>query len=421
MIWSYAWKGFARRKTRAWLAVIGITMSIAILVAVGTISHAVETAISRALDQVGADLVIYREKQCAFNQVKLAGGKGEIPASVVDQLVKTRRLANAAGVLELWCFDDITQSEEDRHPTVVTGMDPAKKTIGPARAKAEKGEGPEAEESCCAVLDGRFLEETDDFQAMVTQEYARAKGLQVGDPLQLGPHRFEVVALLDMKGAVKISGAEAFIPLRTAQLLLDRGEVVTTIFVSLKRGRDIDLVQAKARELVPDAKFSTKRNIETGAATLAATTRRTLLAISGIVVFLVLMLVVKTAVGGVADRVAEIGIMKATGWRNADVSKLLTAEALFPALIGGLVGCLFGLGLAVLYGSVFTPKLPESLQWYPKCSVTTPVGTLELPVGPDAVVLATGLVAALVIGSASGYFASRRALRLRPAEALRTI
>jgi len=421
MIWNYAWKGFARRKTRAWLAVIGITMSIAILVAVGTISHAVEKAISGALDQVGADLVIYREKPCAFNQVKLAGGKGDMPASVVDALEKTHRLANEAGVLELWCFDDVGPGSEDRHPTVVTGIDPAKKTIGPARAKSEKGDGKEEEESCCSVLDGRFLKPTDDFQAMVTKEFAEKKGLVVGDPLQLGPHKFEVVAILDMKGAVKISGAEAFIPLRTAQVMLDKGPVVSTIFVSLKRGHDIDLVEAKVRELVPDAKLSTKRNIETGAATLVATTRRTLVAISGIVVVLVLMLVVKTAVGGVADRVAEIGIMKATGWRNSDVSKLLTAESLFPALIGGLVGCVVGLGLALLYGMLFTPKLPETLQWYPKCSLTTPVGTLDLPVGPDAIVLGLGLLAALVIGSASGYFASRRALRLRPAEALRTI
>ncbi len=271
------------------------------------------------------------------------------------------------------------------------------------------------------MIDGRFLDPADDFHVMVTQDFARAKGLAVGDPLQLGPHEFEIVAILDVKGAVKISRAEAFIPLKTAQLLLGKGDVVSTIFVRLKRGRDLDLVQARAKRLVPDADFATQKNVDTGTATLAATTRRTLLAISAIVVLLVLLLVVKTAVGGVADRISEIGIMKATGWRNSDVSKLLTAEALFPALIGGVVGCLLGVVLAGLYGLVFSPELPETLQWLPPCKVTTPVGTLELPMGPNYGVLAMGLVAALIIGSASGYFASQRAVRLRPAEAFRQI
>lgn len=418
MIWSYAWKGFARRKTRSVLAVSGLAISIALLVAVATISAAVRSAVGEALSAAGADVVVQKVvKPCGWAQVKIAKDLAAIDAAVVDGIGKIDDVRNVTGVLDLWTFPEEEQTAEP-HPTVVAGVDPRKKTIGPVRV--EKGDVKEG--SCCAVTAGRYLISTDDFHAMVTLDYAAAENLKVGDRLFLGPYSFEIVGLLDLKEGARISGAQAFVPLTTAQKMFGRGPVVTTIFVNVRRGKAIPKVKELARELIgPEAAVTTEANIEQTTVELAAVTQKTLFAMSAIVMTVVLLLVAKTALSSVAERVSEIGILKATGWRDSDVSRLLTAESLFAGIFGGLIGCVLGVGLAYLYGTVAKPALPSSFVSYPDCAVTVPPAALPFSAAPSPLVLVAAVAAALAIGSVSGYVASRRAARLEPAQALRQL
>ncbi|MEI6502256.1 MAG: hypothetical protein WCP21_14665 [Armatimonadota bacterium] len=53
MLFQYAWRGFVRRRTRTSLAVTGIALSIALLVAVVSISSSVERAISDSMGRPG--------------------------------------------------------------------------------------------------------------------------------------------------------------------------------------------------------------------------------------------------------------------------------------------------------------------------------------------------------------------------------
>jgi len=419
MIWSYAWKGFARRKTRAALAVSGLAISIALLVAVATISRSVRGAVGASLEAAGADVVIQKVvKPCPWAQVKIARDLSAVDGTVVGAVRDVEGVDNTTGVLDLWAFSEDKETGA-QHPTVVAGVDPRKKTIGPVRV--EKAEGAE-DESCCAITEGRYLLSTDDFHVMVTEDYAKAKNLKLGDRCQLGPYSFEIVALLDLKAGAHISGAEAFVPLKTAQRMYDGGDVVTTIFVSLKQGRALPKVKEVAATLVgPEAKVTSEANIGEATAALAVVTQRTLFAISAIVLTLVLLLVMKTSLASVAERVAEIGILKATGWRDGDVSRLLSAEALYAGVIGGIVGTVVGIGLAFLYGTVVQPALPRSLVSYPECSTTEAPAALPFQATPSLWVLLAAMVAALVIGSISGYLASRRAAKLLPAEALRQL
>jgi len=425
MIWSYAWKGFARRKTRAVLAVSGLAISIALLVAVATISRAVRSAVGTSLEAVGADVVIHRPvKPCLFEQVKLVGGLGEIDGGLVDAIKEIDGVRNVTGVLDLWVFSEgkavaSKQGKMVGSPTVVAGIDPAKKSIGPVRVEKREGED---DKSCCAVTEGDYLRSTDTFKAMITEKYAQAKNLKVGDKFPLGPYTFEVVALLDLKGSAHISGAEAFIPLKTAQTMYDQRNIVTTIFVSLDRNSALAPVTETAKRMIgPEADVTSEANMSKTTADLAAVTQRTLFAISAIVLTVVLLLVAKTALASVAERVTEIGILKATGWRDGDVSRLLTAESLFASLFGGLIGAAVGVGLAFLYGTATHPALPRTFVSYPECAATDPPKALPLDATPSAWLLVAAVAVALLIGCVSGYLASRRAAKLLPAEALRQL
>ncbi len=418
MIWAYAWKGFSRRKTRSLLAISGLAISIALLVAVATISQAVRGAVVSSLDAAGADVVIQKVvKPCPWSQVKIARDLAAMDGPLVDKIGAIRNVKNVTGVLDLWAFAEDKQTGS-QHPTVVAGIDARKKTIGPVRVeKREKDKG-----SCCAIVDGRYLISTDDFQVMVTREYAAAKNLKVGDRIYLGPYSFEVVGLLDLKSGAHISGAEAFVPLATAQKIYDHGNLVTTIFVSVKNAQAMGAITQLVTQTVgPEARVTTKANIDPTTSALAAVTAKTLFAISAIVLTLVLLLVAKTALSSVAERVSEIGILKATGWRDSDVSRLLTAESVFAGIFGGITGIIVGVGLAYLYGAVVTPALPRSFVSYPECSATPAPAALPFSATPNPVLLIGAVVLALAIGCLSGWLASRRAARLQPAQALRQL
>ena len=468
MLLQYAWKGFWRRRTRSMLAVLGIALSIGLLVAVVTITGSVGQAVGAALDAAGADMVIQSHAEmCPFNIIKLPKNLVRIDESIVEKLRDHPGVAEATGVLELWAFhseegegavlnlpfpksnkeagegqDALLATGQESpmlggqslEPTVVAGLDPSKKTIGPVRIKTrEEVEGED--ESCCAVTSGRYLVPDDDYHVMITEEYAEAKGLERDDMMPLGieaegiEHEFEIVALMDISGAARIAGAEAFIPLKTAQALLKHysgasvpGDVVSTIFISLNHKRDITAVSEYAAELIGEGvSITTEANVDAGTAALASVTRRSLLAISGFVLCFALLLLIRNALDNVAQRVDEVGVMKAIGWRNADVARLFVVEAGYAGLFGGTLGSILGSAAGWMYGNMAKLQLPSSLAASPACRVTELPLALPLATNPSIAMFALGLALALAIGTIAGLVASRRAAQLDPVEALRRL
>lgn len=449
MLLQYAWKGFWRRRTRSLLAVLGVALSVGLVVAVVTVTRSVEGAIGSALDAAGADMVIQkRVEACPFAVVKLPPDVGAVDGDIASRLEEHPGVLEASGVLELWVFsevepqtpteitfptprDDPMPSEgaaalpmiggKTLLPTMTAGVDPAHRTIGPVRI-ATREETPE-DETCCVVTRGRFLVPGDDYHVMVTEDFARARGLDVGDKFEMAlEHEFEVVALVDMSGAARIGGAEAFMPLETAQELFGQGDVVATIFVSLARSRDSRAVAKYAEELIgPGVSITTEGNVEAGTAALAAVTRNTMLAVSVFVLLFALALLVRNALDNVAQRVDEVGLMKAIGWRDADVARLFVTEAAYVGVLGGLLGSIIGGGIGWAYGRIADLELPASLSYYAACATTEPLLTLPLTTDPTAFTFILGMASALFIGTIAGLAASRRAARMNPVEALRRL
>jgi putative ABC transport system permease protein len=421
LLLSYAWRGFTRRRTRTSLAVVGIALAIGLLVAVLTISSSVSRAISDSLGAAGADMVVQRRvKPCPFAPVKLPKDLAEISGDVVDKLRAMEQVEAVSGVLLLWAF-------WQGHPTVVAGIDPTMKTIGPLRISerlpGEEKKKEEDDKSCCAITLGRYLVRFDDRHVMLTEQYAKAVGKTVGDTIHLGPKDvFEVVGLVDLTGSARIAEAEAFIPLKTAQAMYGKGPIVDTIFVALRGARNIGLVSQVTQQWIgPETSITTSENVDSATSAVANLTRRSMFGVSGLVLLFALLLIVRNALSSVAERLAEVGLMRAIGWRRLDVSRLFVAEELFGGLIGGFAGCLLGCGLAYLYSQVAHLELPSALSSFPPCSTTEPPLALPLAAIPSAPILLIGFGAALLIGSVAGLAASHRSGRLDPAEALRRL
>ena len=109
----------------------------------------------------------------------------------------------------------------------------------------------------------------------------------------------------------------------------------------------------------------------------------------------------KSQFGSVVERTKDIGILKAVGWTDSDITKQIFFESLLQGLVGGIVG--IGCGYLItflipLFGLISAQNL-------------------VLAVSPSIVIV--GFIASLSGGIFAGIFPAWRAAKLQPAEALR--
>jgi putative ABC transport system permease protein len=102
----------------------------------------------------------------------------------------------------------------------------------------------------------------------------------------------------------------------------------------------------------------------------------------------------------VTERTHEIGLRKAIGARRRDILLQFLVESMVLSLIGGLIGAVFGWGIAQMMGQIQISG-----------TIITPV------VGLDSVLLAT--LFSMAVGLFFGIYPATRAARLQPVEALR--
>jgi ABC-type lipoprotein release transport system permease subunit len=129
----------------------------------------------------------------------------------------------------------------------------------------------------------------------------------------------------------------------------------------------------------------------------------TSIAVLGFVIVAMSMVGLANAITtNVLERTREIGIMRSIGARAGDVRRIFTTEGLALAIVGWLAGIPLGLALT---------RLLVRLVWE-VVDVRLPV---VYPMGNIVIALAGTLVLALLVL----FLPVRRAVRLRPGEALR--
>ena len=198
-------------------------------------------------------------------------------------------------------------------------------------------------------------------------------------------------------------------PLRRRRrgLAADRGQAlaghpgeVTTFGVTVQLGRKPSDVAKLVEQRLPGAVAVT----EPGAVVKVDTSSRLIIRAGWIFSFLALIVggigVMNTMAMSVIERIHEIGIMRAVGWRKWRIGLLILSEA-----IGiGLLALGVGLALGYMAAELFTSE-----------------GGLSELAEPDftAGVFAWGLAFALGVAVIGALYPVWRAVRLRPIEALR--
>jgi putative ABC transport system permease protein len=225
------------------------------------------------------------------------------------------------------------------------------------------------------------------------------EGTKIGATLRVTPTRTLRVSGIYHSGD-SFEDAGAVVPLRTAERLDNRPGEITTVAVAVQPGRRGNVVAKALERRFPGTVAVT----EPGQAIKVDTSSRLIVDTGWIISLLALIVggigVANTMAMSVVERVREIGILRAVGWRTWRIGALIAGEALAISALALAVG----LALGVVAAHVF--------------SDSTSTSTL---VRPDFTggVFAWGLAFALGVALLGAAYPTWRAVRLSPIEALR--
>mgnify|MGYP000620533795 CR=1 FL=1 len=403
-----ALRAIGANRLRAFLTLIGISIGISAVIALLSIGTGVQDYINNQFTSAGTNLL-------GIVPGRIQRGPGGGPSSFGSTAFLTlgdyRAVVANVSDIEAHAADFTSTGNfayESRTSQVqVSGVTPSFSQVRNWRASL-----------------GRFIEEADNSsrsRVVVLGQTVRKDLFPEEDPIgkqvKINGLPFRVIGVMEEKGASFLGDQDAiaFIPLSTAQERLfpqlaqaqtgDR--IVSTIYLQVTSDAVRPQVEAAAREilrerhrLAPDDEddfsiISQTELLETFGAVTSVLT-----------LFLGAIAAISLLVGGigimnimlvsVTERTREIGLRKAIGATPAAIQGQFLIEAITLSIIGGLIGILLGVGLAL--------------------GVTRFVD-FNAVVQPQAVVLAVGFSAA--VGLFFGLYPARRASKLNPIEALR--
>jgi putative ABC transport system permease protein len=379
--------GLRTRPLRAYLSALGIAIGIAAMVAVLGISESSRADLLSTLDRLGTNLLT----------VQAGGGLGgaedaELLDTAEPMLGRIAPVQSVSSVTSV----DASVRRTDIVPEDRTGGI----TVKAADAELLDALGGN-------VADGEWLDAARSDLPVVVLGSVAAQRLgitDVSDGVQvwLGDQWFSVIGILESLELAQDIDRAALIGRGIAASAFDTDETPEVVYLRTNPD-DIDdvrtVVPATANPEDPD-QVEVSRPSDAIEARAAASTAYTSLFLGlGAVALLVGGVgVANVMVISVLERRAEIGLRRALGATRRHISIQFLAESLVLSTMGGLAGVLLGAGISAVYAI--------SRGW-------------AIVVPPE--VIAGGISAALAIGALAGLYPARRAARLSPTEALRSV
>jgi putative ABC transport system permease protein len=357
-------KNLRHRRTRSLLTVVGISVGIAAVVALTGLARGFQTSWEDSYRARGTDLIVARVTT-----------RDPLPTPFSSKVGDTLRampgVTAAGGVLA-----DLMSIEDS--PTILVGGWEANTFLW-KHLRIDQGRLPAGEHERVIML------------GAITAEVLKKK---VGDTVQIDTERFTVCGIYT-SDALAENGA-VVMPLGSLQDLTTRENMVN--FINMKvdpaLGADERIASALPGFRSFDASQVSQANIAVQISQAMS------LGTSLIAVAVGAVGVMNTMLMSVFERMHEIGVLLAIGWRRRRIMTMILLESMLLSAVGGVVG--IAAGLASL----------RVLEW-------TPV--LRGRFAPDAspLVLVIALVVSVALGVLGGLYPAWVGARMSPSTGLR--
>ena len=383
----------AAHRLRSALTALGIAVGIAAVILLTSIGEGLHRFVIAEFTQFGTNLITVSPGRIQTHGASLGAVNTVRPLSIEDAIALRR-------VPRVQITDPLVQGNAE---VVYAGR---------SRRVTLYGVGPDfARSLSMRVASGEFLPQ-DDLRAArafvvlgakVATELFGAEN-PLGGRLRVGGERYRIVGVMESKGQVLGFDLDdtVFLPVARALDMFNR-ESLMEIHVVYEPGAPLAEVERGIKRVLVERH---------GAEDFTVTPQQEMLEVLGTVLDAITFAVaaigaISLVVGGVgiltiltiavAERTAEIGLLRAIGATQRAVLVLFLGEAALLAAIGGVAGLALGWGIAALL-KLIVPALPVHTPWlYAAIAEAVAVG----------------------VGLTAGVLPARRAARLDALEALR--
>lgn len=361
-------KNVVRQKTRTALTLLGISIGIATILTLGAVADGLSGAFGGVVNAGEADFLVgqYGASDITFSRIDDA---------LIEELRDDSDIEALEGV-------NLGMTQYGDNPFfMVLGLDkPAMELGGFTLVRGEK------------AFPG-------DGEAVIGKVAASVTGKEPGDDIELFGTSFTVVGVYETGEQIQDGGA--VLPSAVLQRLTQNQGNVTIAFAKASEGVDVAELTERIDEeyegeLVTIKDADEVSRIDQGTEIIDGATWM----ISALAVIIGGIGVMNTMIISVFDRIREIGVLKAVGWRRRTVMAMVLGEAIIIGLAAVVVGS--GLAFAVLVPLSNTDVAQAFLQ---------PAYSIELWVRATVVALLVSLV--------GGLYPAWKAANLSPVEALR--
>jgi putative ABC transport system permease protein len=396
-------KSLIKRKTRVAIAIISVIMGAAMASALLTVSMRVEEKVAYELTNFGPNLMLFPKT----DTIPVSVGGVEL-GTVTDQTYIEER--------DLEIIEEIKYSKNVRGirgiaPYLFSVVEVDDQDIVIAGTWFDQARSINTWWS----LDGEWIEDRNDTScAIIGVSAAEKLNLKNGDFFKITynitkhdesgnitsietEHTFEVVGILS---AGSEDDDRIFVNLDIVQNITDREDKVGMIQVTAICNQcSTDVIADEIEQSLPHIEAKTVKQVTGAQMQLLGQIEEMMVLVTIVALMASALGVMTTMTTSVVERTKEIGMMKAIGAEDRKVATLFLTEALIIGVIGGIFGYLIGIFLAQYIGeAVFESAITPNLIVFP-------------------------MILGLSIGVAvfSSILPVRRAIKIEPAEVLRSV
>lgn len=388
-------------KVRSGLTILGIIIGIGSVVAMISIGQGAQGQIQSSIESIGSNLIMVMPgfQMGAGSQVRSSRGSAQ---------TLTQKDANA--VSEQVSFVEAVAPEiSGRYQITAKGTNTNTSVIGTVASYSQVRNIEIESGSFISDQHVRSLSKVAVLGPTTRDDLFGENSNPIGQKIRINRIDFTVIGVTQTKGGTGFGSQDdmIFIPLSTAQRFLAGGDYISTISVQAQDSDYMASVQQQVTNLLltrhnisdpqmADFSVMNQADIVETASSITNTFTVLLAAIAGISLVVGGIGIMNMMLTTVTERTREIGLRKAIGAKNRDISFQFLTEATMLTFIGGIVGVIFGWLISLLIAKF---------------------GGITTSVSVFSIVLAFGVSA--LIGVGFGYYPARRAASLKPIEALR--
>lgn len=361
-----------RNKSRALLAIIGIGIGLATIVALGGITNGLIASAEDTLHSGGTDITIVGSESASAQATSF--GTATVSEDWIDKVNNVSGVDQSVGV----------------YSTMLTSQDiPMLSVVGIDRDDVSFAD--------LTITDGELFDKNSS-EVVVGKVMAENEDISVGDSVTIGQEDYDVVGIFESGNSNQ--DMSLFMDLgKTQELVQDEGNI-TAIFVKVNPDYDVDAVADDITNQYGD-NLTTVTSLSDMAMVgdMIDMLNGASWGISLLAILIGAVGIINTMLMSVLERTRELGVLKAVGWSGKRILGMIIGESIVITLFAGVVGSIVGVIVVELFTS------------FNLLGGMTPVYTIDIFVQAFAI--------AIVVGILGGLYPAIKAIKLPPTEALR--